>query len=135
MNLYAYSLLSASTGSFLAACLDGIKPPIKVKITLKTTRIIAAPIGNTAVMFVFTLWIIALVGISSSIVVRIPSIPENNPTMKVSALNIEEIFFFEAPIALNTPISFVRSKTDIYVIIPIIIEDTINEILTNAIRT
>ena len=27
------------------------------------------------------------------------------------------------------------SKTDMYVIIPIIIEETINEILTNAIRT
>ena len=130
-----YSVLRAKTGSFLAACLDGISPPIKVNITLKTTKIIAAPTGNIAVILVFTLWIIAFVGISRSSVVRIPNIPENNPTINVSALNIEEIFFFEAPIALSIPISLVLSRTDMYVIIPIIMEDTINDILTNAINT
>ena len=46
-------------------------------------------------------------------VVKIPNTPEKNPTINVSALNIDDIFFFEAPIALNTPISFVLSNTDI----------------------
>ena len=43
--------------------------------------------------------------------------------------------FLDAPIALNIPISFVLSNTEIYVIIPIIIDDTINDIATNAINT
>ena len=34
----AYSVLRAVTGSFLAAFLAGIKPPIKVSITLRMTR-------------------------------------------------------------------------------------------------
>ena len=49
--------------------------------------------------------------------------------------NIEDTFPFEAPIALNTPISFVLSYTEIYVIIPIIIDDTTKEIEINAINT
>ena len=75
------------------------------------------------------------IGINNNNETAIPSNPANNPTINVSALNIEEIFFLEAPIALSTPISFVLSNTEMYVIIPIIIEDTINEILTNAINT
>ena len=76
-----------------------------------------------------------LIGIINNNETPIPINPANNPTINVSALNIDEIFLLEAPIALNTPISFVLSNTDIYVIIPIIIEETINEILTNAIKT
>ena len=41
----------------------------------------------------------------------------------------------DAPIALKIPISFVLSYTEMYVIIPIIIEDTTKEIDTNAINT
>ena len=48
-----YSLLSANTGSFFAACFDGIRPPIKVKMTLKTTSIIAPWTGSTALISVF----------------------------------------------------------------------------------
>ena len=59
----------------------------------------------------------------------------NNPIINVSALNIDDIFCFEAPIALKIPISFVLSYTEIYVIIPIIIEDTTREIEINAINT
>mgnify|MGYP006990144687 FL=1 len=44
-----------------------------------------------------------------------------NPTINVSALNTLDMSFFDAPIALSIPISFVLSNTDIYVIIPIII--------------
>lgn len=37
--VFYYSLLSAITGSFLAASLDGISPPINVSITLMITSI------------------------------------------------------------------------------------------------
>ena len=59
----------------------------------------------------------------------------NNTEMTVAALNILETSFLEAPILLNTPISLVLSSTEMYVIIPIIIEETISDIATNAINT
>ena len=64
-----------------------------------------------------------------------PSAPETKPSISVSALNILETSFLEAPILLNTPISLVLSSTEMYVIIPIIIEETISDIATNAINT
>ena len=45
--------------------------------------------------------------------------------MAVSAVKIRRMSFFEAPIARGIPISFVRSRTEMYVIIAIIIDDTI----------
>lgn len=42
----AYSVLSATTGSFFAALLDGMIPEIRVRSTLIATRIIAAGIGR-----------------------------------------------------------------------------------------
>ena len=45
-----YSLLNANTGSFLAACLDGINPLNNVRTTLNTTNVIAAGVGNTALI-------------------------------------------------------------------------------------
>ena len=53
----------------------------------------------------------------------------------VSALNILETFLLDAPIARRIPISFVLSCTDIRVITPIIIEETISDTATNAIST
>ena len=47
-NVVYYSVLSATTGSFFAALLDGIMPDINVSNTLITTKIAATPIGNTA---------------------------------------------------------------------------------------
>ena len=136
MILYKhYSVLKAVTGSCFAAFLDGINPPINVRITLNITSIVPPLNGSTAVMSVFILCIIKLIGISNNKVTPIPIKPDNNPTINVSALNIEDIFFLDAPIALKIPISFVLSNTEIYVIIPIIIEDTIKEILTKAINT
>ena len=70
-----------------------------------------------------------------AVLIPTPIIPDIKPIMNVSALNTLEISFFDAPIALNIPISFVLSNTEMYVIIPIIIDDTISEIATNAIRT
>ena len=43
-----YSVLSAITGSFLLATLDGINPAITVNIILIETNTIAALIGNAA---------------------------------------------------------------------------------------
>ena len=44
----------------------------------------------------------------------IPNIPDKNPIIKVSALNIDDILCLDAPIARSIPISFVLSYTDIY---------------------
>ena len=65
----------------------------------------------------------------------IPSKPDTNPIINVSALNTRVMSFFLAPRLLNIPISFVLYKTEIYVIIPIIIDDTIKEIALKAINT
>ena len=46
-----YSLLNANTGSSFAAFLDGITPPITVKIILNKIKIIPAPNGNDALIF------------------------------------------------------------------------------------
>ena len=43
-----YSLLSASTGSFLAAARAGIRPPIRVRIILKMIKIKALKGANVA---------------------------------------------------------------------------------------
>ena len=76
-----------------------------------------------------------LIGIKRSTVRTIPIIPASSPIINVSALNTCEIFLLEAPIALKIPISFLRSRTLIYVITPIIIDETTSDIATNAIRT
>lgn len=79
--------------------------------------------------------IIAFIGIVRSTVTRIPITPAVNPRITASALNTREISRFDAPIERRIPISFVRSSTEMYVIIPIIIEDTTSDIATNAIST
>ena len=56
---------------------------------------------------------IMLVGIIKILAIAIPSIPENIPIINVSALNTRFMSFFLAPSALNIPISYVLSKTDI----------------------
>ena len=121
----------------MAALLEGINPLINVNVTLNITRIIAATGGSTAfISFVLaTLWMIVLIGGNNRIVVTIPIIPDSNPTINVSALKMEEILRLEAPIALRIPISLVRSNTEIYVMIPIIIDDTTSDIATNEINT
>ena len=71
-------------------------------------------------------------GMVSSRDTPMPTAPAQKPMIRVSALNIPETFFLEAPMARRTPISFVRSCTEIRVITPIIIEDTTKEIATKA---
>ena len=131
-----YSVLSASTGSFLLAILAGINPEITVSIILINTNIAPALGGTMA--FTDTpakLYIKLFIGIVNNIVIPIPIIPDIKPIIKVSALNTLDISFLDAPIALSIPISFVLSSTEMYVIIPIIIDETISEIATNAINT
>ena len=109
-----YSLRSAITGSFLAAFLDGIKPPSKVNMTLSITKLILDFIGRTALIpTLVSLPIMAFIGIISNRDIQIPIAPENKPIINVSALKIDDIFLLLAPIALSIPISLVRSKTDI----------------------
>lgn len=134
--LYSYSVLKALTGSLLLAILAGISPAIIVRNILIKTNIIPACQGKKASTFTpVTDIIILLIGIVSNTVTPIPISPDTKPVMKVSALNTLEISFLDAPIALKIPISFVLSNTEIYVIIPIIIDETINDIATNAINT
>jgi hypothetical protein len=132
-----YSVLSATTGSFLDAFFAGIRPAKIVRSILIMTSIIAPTQGRTALMLEKpeSAWIIAFTGKQKSMVKTIPIMPAATPMIKVSALNTREISFLEAPMALSMPISFVLSRTEILVIIPIIIEDTTSEIETNAIRT
>ena len=72
-SITVYSALSAATGSFLAAFLDGINPPISVRITLRTISKTALPIGRTALISAAPVreWIIALPGINRSTNLRI----------------------------------------------------------------
>ena len=128
-----YSLRNANTGSSLAAFLDGIMPPIRVNTILNIIKIIPAISGNDAAIFApFAMdAIILLVGISNNKVIPIPITPARVPIIIVSALNTCATLRLEAPIALKIPISFLRSNTLIYVIIPIIIEETISDIIEN----
>ena len=131
-----YSVLNASTGSFLLAILEGTNPAITVRSILIITRTIAPIAGNLEIVDIPTMpFIIIFIGIFKSSVIPIPKSPATSPTIKVSALNTLDISFFDAPIALKIPISFILSRTDIYVIIPIMIEDTIKDIATKAINT
>ena len=75
------------------------------------------------------------VGMTSKDAMAIPINPENTPIIKVSALNTKVISDFLAPNDLRIPISFVLSSTEMYVIIPIIIDETNKEIEAKAIRT
>ena len=48
LSLYNHSVRSAMTGSFFAAFLDGIKPPIRVSTILSITKITEEPGGRKA---------------------------------------------------------------------------------------
>ena len=132
-----YSVLSATTGSFFAALRDGINPDITVKPILIKTSINAAtgfrialksPIPVRACKMI-------LIGMHKRYVTITPKRPEAKPIIKVSALNILETSLFDAPIARSIPISFVLSCTDISVITPTIIHETISDMATKAINT
>ena len=77
----------------------------------------------------------ALMGMHRSAVMHTPMVPDANPMITVSAVNMLETLRFEAPMDRSTPISLVRSCTEIRVITPIMMEDTTSDIATNAIST
>ena len=134
INLF-YSLLNASTGSFLLAIFAGISPASIVKPKLINTSMVACVTETVACIATpDSAYIMLFIGSVNSKVIPTPIIPDIKPIMNVSALNTLEISFFDAPIALNIPISFVLSNTEMYVIIPIIIDDTTSDMLTNAIN-
>ena len=73
--------------------------------------IIAAGKGRTALRFAIPVnaFKIMFIGMQSKYVTTTPKRPDVKPTIIVSALNIPETFFFDAPIARRIPISFVLS--------------------------
>ena len=98
---FFYSVLNASTGSFLLAIFEGIRPAIIVKIIEIITKIIAPPTGRLAIFEIFVkAFIIMFTGIVIKTVMPIPKTPAINPIINVSALNTLEISFLDAPIAL-----------------------------------
>lgn len=89
MEIFIYSVLKATTGSFFAAFRDGIKPPIIVIIMLIIMRITAAPNGSFASRSVISVSrpMIVFIGYKLKSEMIIPIKPEQQPIMKVSALN------------------------------------------------
>ena len=99
-------------------------------------RISAASHGNCATFSTFVIFATtALIGIVARSVMAMPSTPEINPSMAVSAVKMRQMSFYEAPIARRIPISFVRSRTEMYVMIAIIIDDTMSEMATKPTST
>ena len=97
----------------MLAILAGIKPEIVVKIILNNTKNIAAFKGKYVVTTVPVIFKInELIGNVSRTVIPTPINPAKKPSIIVSALNILEISFLEAPIALKIPISFILSSTE-----------------------
>lgn len=78
---------------------------------------------------------IELIGTRANSDTPIPSNPAQQLIIKVSALNTCEILRLDAPRARRIPISFVRSITEMCVIIPIIMQETTREIATKATST
>ena len=109
-----YSLLRASTGSFFDAMCAGTNPATKVKTTLITTNINALNGSNTANLPIPVKDSnIKPIGIVNNPATITPIKPAASPIIVVSALNTLDTSRFDAPILLNTPISFVRSMTEV----------------------
>ena len=105
--------------------------------TLAATKMPAVT-GLKAMLKVSTLRrfpINVLIGTANKAVTLTPIKPEVNPIRKFSALKTWEMLPLDAPIALSMPISLVRSMTDMWVMMAIIIAETTNESDTNAINT
>ena len=111
-------------------------PPISVKVILIIINITACNGFRLATPFKSVrLYSIMFAGIVSNKAIATPISPDVIPIINVSALNTLVMSFFLAPRLLSTPIYFVLSSTDMYVIIPIIIDDTTSDIDENATNT
>ena len=95
---------------------EGNIPAINVKNMLITTSAIPPIQGSfdSPLTSVRDL-IMRFIGMFSKSVIMIPRAPAIKPIVMASALNTCEISFFEAPIARRIPISFVLSRTEMYV--------------------
>ena len=124
------------TGFIFAALRAGINPAIIVIVILNPIKVIVdTNEGKALISFVFVIkYIILLIGIVKIYDISMPNIPEAVPMIKDSALKILDILCLDAPTALNIPISLVLSITEILMIIPIIIKDTIRETATKEIN-
>ena len=76
-----------------------------------------------------------LIGIQASMLTPTPRAPEKSPMMRVSALKTREMLRFDAPIARKIPISLVRSMTEMWVIMPIMMQLTMRDTATKAMST
>ena len=103
---------------------------IAIKITAnsigKTAFKLARPVNANKIAFK---------GMQNKYVNNTPIRPDAKPMMTVSTLNIPATSRLDAPTARKIPISLVRSCTEISVITPIMMEETIKEMETNAIKT
>ena len=90
-----YSVLKASTGSFLAALLDGITLAIKVSITLNSINPTADFISKPALkLSIFrALAIVLLIGKASPKDTITPTAPDTKPINPASAIKIRVISF------------------------------------------
>jgi len=77
----------------------------------------------------------AFIGKISIYDIAMPSTPDRQPIMPDSAMNTLDTSSFLAPILLNTPISFFLSMTDVYIMIAIIIDETIRDIAAKPMST
>ena len=82
-----------------------------------------------------TFAMMALMGSRASSDTPMSRTPAQQPMMKVSALNTWEMFRLEAPRARRMPISLVRSITEMWVMMPIMMQDTTREMATKAMST
>ena len=116
---------------------EGMRPAINVSAMLMTTSATPPATGKMAFRLSIPVrWCTTrLMGMMSNSVMPMPMAPEQKPSMSVYALNTREMSRLLAPMARRMPISFVRSRTEIYVMMPIIMLDTTSEIATNAIST
>ena len=112
-------------------------PAISVNNMLMATSITANSTGKTAFKVARPVNAnkIAFKGMQNRYVNRTPIRPDAKPMITVSTLNMPATSRLDAPTARKIPISLVRSCTEIKVITPIMMEETIREMETNAINT
>lgn len=96
--MYIYSVLSAITGSFLAAIPLGMRPAMSVKIVDKTmSKMPCETIRLEKLETSIKFSIMMLIGKLSICATTTPKNPDASPMSSVSALKIREISFFLAP--------------------------------------
>ena len=132
-----HSLRRATTGSFLAALREGIRPEMSVSSTLMPIRTRAAGRGSTALRLPapVTACITALMGYAQQIGHHHADDAGGEADDHRLGVEHDGQHPLGAPMARRMPISRVRSCTEMRVMTPIMMEDTTREMATNAIST